>query len=76
MSACSREEQLAYYVNLYNASVIKGITERWRNAYSPAEKDHQLFKDPLVNVFRGRTISLNKLLGWPRISRSTASESR
>lgn len=61
VSLLSREEQLAYYINLYNASVIKGITERWRDGYSPAEKDHQLFKDPLVNVFGGRTISLNDL---------------
>ncbi|MBC8106659.1 MAG: DUF547 domain-containing protein [Anaerolineae bacterium] len=61
VSLLSRDEQLAYYINLYNASVIKGITERWREGYSPAEKDHQLFKDPLVNMSGERKMSLNDL---------------
>ncbi|CAN5331729.1 hypothetical protein BH09PLA1_BH09PLA1_20550 [soil metagenome] len=61
VSLLSRDEQLAYYINLYNATVIKGMIERWHDGYSPAEKDFQLFKDPLVNLAGGRSMSLNDL---------------
>jgi hypothetical protein len=57
----SRDEQLAYYLNLYNASVMRGIVERWQSGYSPAEQDQKLFKDPVVNLSEGRRMSLNDL---------------
>jgi len=61
VSLLARDEQLAYYINLYNASVIKGVIEHWHDGYSPAEKDYQLFKEPLVNLPGGRKMSLNDL---------------
>src|SRR3954464_441182 len=33
-----RNEQLAYYINLYNATMIRAITDRLRPGYSPSEK--------------------------------------
>ena len=61
VSLLSREQQLAYYVNLYNASVMKGIIERRHSGFMPPEKEHELFKAPLVNLSNGRQMSLNDL---------------
>ena len=56
------EEQLAYYVNLYNATMIKAVTDRLRDdGYSPAAKDFAVFKEPLVRLAGGKTVSLNHL---------------
>ena len=60
VSQLPREEQLAYYINLYNATVIKGIIRRWHEGYSPDEKEFQLFKDEIVNIPK-RQMSLNDL---------------
>jgi hypothetical protein len=57
----SRDEQLAHYVNLYNATMIQAVIDRFRDDYSPAEKDFAVFKEPLVRLSRDRTISLNQL---------------
>jgi hypothetical protein len=61
VSLMSRDEQLAYYLNLYNASAIKGIIERWHSGFTPSEKEHELFKAPIVNLSGGRKMSLNDL---------------
>jgi hypothetical protein len=55
-----RNEQLAYFINLYNATMIRAITDRLRPGYSPSEKDYGIFKEPLVRT-NGKTISLNDL---------------
>jgi hypothetical protein len=57
----SRDEQLVYYLNLYNATMIKAVTDRLRDDYSPAEKDYGVFKESLVRLAGGKTISLNEL---------------
>lgn len=56
----SRDEQLALFCNLYNATMIRTIVERYHAAYSPAENNKQIFRDSLVRV-KGRTITLNEL---------------
>jgi len=56
----TRDEQLAYYLNLYNATTIKAVIDRLHDDYSPAEKDFAVFKEPLVRVAGGQ-ISLNHL---------------
>jgi hypothetical protein len=55
-----RPTQLAYYINLYNASMIKTICDRLKPGYTVAEFDHKVFKEPLVRTI-GKTISLNDL---------------
>jgi hypothetical protein len=54
------DEQLAFYINLYNATTIFAIAGRYTPAYSPAEQDGKLFKEPLVRLKSG-TISPNQL---------------
>ena len=57
----SREEQLAYYINVYNATVIKEVIERMHADFAPPEKEHAMFKAPSVNLSGGRKMSLNDL---------------
>jgi hypothetical protein len=54
------KEQLAFYINLYNATMIHTIVGRLSPTYSPAEKDYGVFKENLVRL-NGKTISLNDL---------------
>ncbi|MGH7177154.1 MAG: DUF547 domain-containing protein [Tepidisphaeraceae bacterium] len=56
----AREEQLACYINLYNAAVISAICQRYGEGYTPSERDFALFKEPVVQV-NGRRMSLNDL---------------
>lgn len=60
VKALPKNEQLAYYINLYNATMIKVVIDRYRPDYSPAEKDAGVFKEALVKT-GGKTISLNEL---------------
>ena len=56
----SRDERLAYYINLYNATMIRAVVDRLRDGvYTPAENDHAVFKEKLVRLAGGKTISLN-----------------
>lgn len=57
----SRDEQLAYYINLYNATMIKAVVDRFRDDYSPAEHDFAVFKEPLVRLAGEKRVSLNHL---------------
>jgi hypothetical protein len=59
-SKLDKNEQLAFYINLYNASMIRAITDRLKPNYSPSENDYGIFKEPLVRL-NGKTISLNDL---------------
>lgn len=68
------DERLALYCNLYNATMIRTIVERYHAGYSGAENNKQVFRDSLVRV-KGRTITLSELehkliragFGEPRI---------
>src|SRR5437867_10985748 len=55
-----RNEQLAFYINLYNATMIKAIIDRYHPGYSPADDDFAVFTEPIVRVKTG-AVSLNDL---------------
>jgi len=55
-----RQAQLALYINLYNATMIRAVAERYHPGYSPSEKNFSVFAAPLVRV-GGQTMSLNDL---------------
>lgn len=55
-----RDEQLALYINLYNATMINTVIDRYRDDYSVSEDDFKVFKEPLVRI-GGKTISLDAL---------------
>ena len=57
----SRDEQLAHYINQYNATMIRAVIDRLRDDYSPAENDFAVFREPLVRMAEGKAISLNHL---------------
>ncbi len=56
----ARQEQLAFYINLYNATVLQAVAERYRPDYSVSANDFALFKEPLVRL-SGKTITLDEL---------------
>src|SRR5437868_15231261 len=49
----SRNEQLAFYINLYNATVIKAVIDRYKTGYSTADADFAVVKEPLVRLSTG-----------------------
>jgi hypothetical protein len=55
-----REQQLAYYINVYNATVIDQIVQRWHDGFAPSENDFAMFKEKSVRLFRGKTVSLDE----------------
>ena len=59
-STLSRNEQLAFYINLYNATMIRAVVDRLKPNYTPAENDYKIFKDPLVRL-GGKAASLDHL---------------
>lgn len=59
-SALSRQQQLAYYINLYNATMVQAVIDRYHDGFSPADDDFAVFKDKLVRL-GDREISLNEL---------------
>jgi len=58
----SREAGMARDINLYNATVLTAVAERYHPGYSVAERDFALFKQPLVATAREK-VSLND---WER----------
>ena len=56
----ARDEQLAFYINLYNATMVQAVLDRWRDGYSVAADGYSVFKQPLVRL-KGRTVSLDDL---------------
>jgi hypothetical protein len=56
----SRDEQLAMYINLYNATMIRAVIDRYHPGYSPSENHFAVFEEPLVRV-AGKAMSLNDL---------------
>lgn len=59
-AALPREERLAFYLNLYNATMIHAVIERMKDKWRPDADGFALFKAPLVHL-RGRTVSLDNL---------------
>jgi hypothetical protein len=56
-----RDEQLAHYINLYNATMLHAVAGRMRDGYTVAERDFAIFKEPLVRLAGGKTVSLDHL---------------
>ncbi len=55
-----KDEQLALYINLYNATMIAAVIERFEAEYSPSDDDFTVFDEKLVRTANGR-MSLNHL---------------
>lgn len=60
LSALSRQQQLAFYINLYNATMIQTVIGRYRKDYSVSEDRFAVFDEPLVRL-NGKRFSLNDL---------------
>ncbi|CAN5458133.1 DUF547 domain-containing protein [soil metagenome] len=56
----SRDEQLALYINLYNAWMIELIVERYRPDLSPTDGKGAIWDEPRIGL-GGKLISLNTL---------------
>ncbi|MEM7200306.1 MAG: DUF547 domain-containing protein [Planctomycetota bacterium] len=59
-ASLARAERLAFYINLYNATMIREVLDRLVDGYSPAADDFAVFKAPVVALKSGR-VSLNHL---------------
>ena len=46
----SSDEQFAYYINLYNATVIRTVIHRFKEGYSVSENDYLIFKENIVRA--------------------------
>ena len=55
-----RDARLAYYLNLYNATMIRAVIERLTADYSPADAEYGIFKEPLAKA-GGRTLTLDEI---------------
>ncbi len=60
VSALPEGEKLAYWFNLYNASMIAAVVERLAADWSPAAENYKVFKEKAVRI-RGKTISLDEV---------------
>jgi len=56
----SRDQQLALYINLYNASMIRAMIERFRVDYTPSDSLYRVFKEKFVRI-NHQTITLDHL---------------
>jgi hypothetical protein len=59
-SAAGRDEQLAFYINVYNATMIKAVIDRDHAKFRPSDNDFAVFKEKLVKLREGE-FSLNEL---------------
>lgn len=59
-SKLDKNDQLAYYINLYNATMIKAIVDRMKPGYSTSNDGYAVFKEPLVRS-NGKAMSLDEL---------------
>jgi hypothetical protein len=60
VTALPKDEHLAYYINLYNATMMKAVVDRNHATFKPSDNDFAVFKEPLVRL-KGETVSLNDL---------------
>lgn len=59
-AALTPSERDAYELNLYNATMLRAVSERLAKGWTPAADDFAVFKAPLVRL-KGSTVSLNQL---------------
>lgn len=55
-----RDARLAFYINLYNATMVDAILDRLAPGYSTSDDDFAVFDEKLVRL-DGETVSLNHL---------------
>jgi len=55
-----RDERLAFYIDLYNASMIRAVLDRMGGGWTPAADDFAVFDVPVVGL-DGERVSLNHL---------------
>jgi hypothetical protein len=60
VSQLSRSEQLAFYINVYNATMISAVAPDWKEGFSPTDDDFAVFDEPHVRLKSGN-VSLNHL---------------
>lgn len=60
IASLAKNDQLAAYINIYNATMIKAVCDRYVPGYSPSDGQFKVFEDKLVHLKTG-TISLNDL---------------
>jgi hypothetical protein len=59
-SELTRNERLAHYINLYNATMIHAVCERLHAGYRTSDDEWRVFEERLVRL-RGKSFSLNHL---------------
>ncbi len=59
-AALSPEARLAFELDLYNATMLRAVCDRYREGWTPAASDFAVFKAPLVRLRSGRR-SLDQL---------------
>jgi hypothetical protein len=55
-----QNDRLAFYINLYNASMIKAVLDRGGEKFEPSNEDFKVFKDPVVRLM-GKPVSLDTI---------------
>jgi thioredoxin reductase/polyferredoxin len=56
----AQPDRLAFYINLYNASMVRAVMERFRDGYSPADENYRVFKDKFITL-GSQTLSLDDI---------------
>lgn len=59
-------DRFAFYVNVYNATVIREVIKRYKPGYSVANSDYSLFSDSVVKLTEGLVSldTLEKKMTW------------
>ena len=55
-----KDDRLAFYINLYNASMVRAVADRYRAGWTPAADEFGVFKAPVVRL-RGKATSLDHI---------------
>ncbi len=50
IAAMDEKEQLAAYINLYNAAMIKAVIDRYKPGYRPSDDNYSIFKTPAFTL--------------------------
>lgn len=58
--ALPQKQRLAFYLNLYNATMLDAVLQRGGSRFRPSDEDFAVFKAPLVRL-SGRRVALNDL---------------
>ena len=53
-TALPAAERLAFEIDLYNASMIRAVCDRYREGWTPADDEFAVFKAPIVRMRTGR----------------------